>query len=79
MQLLVLQFTKPVAWAILVAWPIGYFVSRHWLEGFVYRIDLSLWIFIAAAAAALIVSLVTVSAHSFLVARAAPVNALRYQ
>jgi putative ABC transport system permease protein len=79
MRLLVLQFTKPVAWAILVAWPIGYFVSRHWLEGFVYRIDLSLWIFIAAAAAALIVSLVTVSAHSFLVARAAPVNALRYQ
>jgi putative ABC transport system permease protein len=79
MRLLVLQFTKPVAWAILVAWPIGYLVSRHWLEGFVYRVDLSMWIFVVAAAAALLVSLVTVSTHSFLVARAAPVNALRYQ
>ena len=79
MRLLVLQFTKPVVWAVLVAWPLGYFVSRRWLEGFVYRVDLSLWIFALAAAAALIVSLITVSMHSFLVARAAPVNALRYQ
>jgi putative ABC transport system permease protein len=79
MRLLVLQFTKPVVWAILVAWPVAYLASRYWLDGFAYRIDLSLWIFIGAAAAALIVSLITVSTHSFLVARAAPVSALRYQ
>jgi putative ABC transport system permease protein len=77
MRLLVVEFARPVSFAILIAWPLGYFVTSRWLQGFYYRVDLSAWIFVAAAAAALVVSLVTVSTHSFLVARAAPSKALR--
>jgi putative ABC transport system permease protein len=79
MRLLVLQFTKPVVWAILLAWPLGYYVSRKWLETFVFRIDLAWWMFVGAAGAAMVVALLTVSAHSFLVSRETPLNALRHE
>jgi putative ABC transport system permease protein len=78
-KLLVWQFTKPVLLANLIAWPIGYYFMNRWLQGFAYHADLEPWIFPAAAAIALVIALLTVSAHAFLVARAKPVTALRYE
>lgn len=78
-RLLLWHFTRPVLWANLVAWPMAYYVMNRWLQGFAYRIDLRPWIFLAAGAAALLISLLTVSAHALLVARAKPVAALRYE
>jgi len=49
----------------------------RWLEGFAYRVDLGWWLLPAASLSALAVALVTVSVHSYLVARAAPGEALR--
>jgi hypothetical protein len=37
------------------------------------------WLFLAAAGVALLIALLTVSAHSILVARAQPVAALRHE
>lgn len=73
------QFTRPVLWANLVAWPAAYLFMRRWLEGFAYHVDLSPWVFIAASALALVIALVTVSGHALLVARAKPAEALRYE
>jgi hypothetical protein len=42
-------------------------------------VDLPLWLFPAAAAATLVIALLTVTTHSMLVARAKPVAALRYE
>lgn len=79
MHQLLWQFTRPVLWASLIAWPLaGYFMSS-WLAGFAYHIDLEPWLFLAATAAALLVALLTVSTHCYLVARAKPVHALRYE
>jgi len=79
LRLLLWEFTKPVLWANLIAWPVAYFVMRRWLEGFAYHFDLSPWMFLAASAAALLIAVATVIGHALLVARAQPVTALRYE
>ena len=77
--LLLRHFAKPVLWANLIAWPVTAYTMHHWLQGFVYHVDLALWLFPAAATLALMIAFLTVSAHAVLVARAKPVAALRYE
>ena len=77
--LLLWQFTQPVLWANLIAWPVAWWVMNRWLQGFAYRVDLPVWLFAAATALAVVIALVTVSTHAWLVARAKPVTALRYE
>ena len=78
-RLLLQQFTKPVLWANLIAWPVTAYAMHRWLQGFAYHVELRLWLFPAAAALALVIALLTVSTHSILIARAKPVAALRYE
>jgi putative ABC transport system permease protein len=78
-RLLLWQFTKPVLWANLIAWPMAFWAMHHWLDGFAYRVDLPPWLFLAASAAAMLIAWATVSVHAWLVARARPVTALRYE
>jgi putative ABC transport system permease protein len=79
LQMLLWQFSKPILWANLIAWPVSAFLLYRWLEGFADHVDLSPLTFVAAGAAALIIALVTVAAHASSVARAKPVEALRYE
>jgi putative ABC transport system permease protein len=78
-RLLVWQFTQPVLWANLIAWPLAWWAMRRWLDGFAYRVDLPAWLFLASSAAAVAIAWLTVSIHSWLTARARPVLALRYE
>ncbi len=79
LQLFVWQFSKPVFVAMVVAWPIAFYVMTLWLENFVYRVAPNpLW-FVLAGIIALTVALLTVSGHALKAARAAPVEALRYE
>jgi putative ABC transport system permease protein len=77
--LLMWQFTIPVLWAIVIALPVGYLLMERWLQGYVYRVDQPLWLFAISAMAALAIAWLTVSFQTFIVARARPVNALRYE
>jgi putative ABC transport system permease protein len=79
MRLLLWQFAKPVLWANLIAWPVAGWLMWNWLNGFAYRIALPLWLFPAASTLALGIALLTVLLHSWLVARAKPITALRYE
>jgi putative ABC transport system permease protein len=78
-RLLVFQLSGPVIIANLLAWPVSFYLMRNWLEGFVYRIDLTVLPFIAAALAVLVVAWATVVGHTLRVARTNPVHALRYE
>ena len=78
-RMLVWQFTQPVLWANLIAWPVAYVIMGRWLDGFAAHIELELWLFAAAAFAAGIVAVATVTAQSFAVAGTRPVNALKYE
>ena len=78
-RLLLWQFSVPVLVANIIAWPIAWYYLHSWLEGYAYRISLSPAYFIAAGGAALLIAWATVIGHSFAVARANPVHALRYE
>jgi putative ABC transport system permease protein len=79
LKLLLWQFSKPVLLANVIAWPAAWLVMDWWLKGFVYRVDLAPWTFLAASAGAIAIALATVFVHALRVARARPVAALRYE
>ena len=78
-RLLLWQFTVPVLWSIVIALPVAIFVMNRWLRGFAYHVPLSAWTFVLAAGAAVIIAWVTVTYQSYVVARAKPAGALRYE
>jgi putative ABC transport system permease protein len=71
------DFTKPVLIAIVIALPIGYLLSRTWLNSFAYRIDLELWFFVASGFVAFLVSLMTVFFQAFRAAKMSPIEAIK--
>jgi putative ABC transport system permease protein len=73
------EFSKPVLWANLLAWPMAYYWANRWLNGFAYHVNLEFWMFPAAGSVALVIALFTVSGQAFFAARAKPVTALRYE
>jgi len=79
LHLLMWQFTKPVLWANLIAWPLGAYVMSRWLLGFAYHTDLSPWLFVASTLIAIVVAQLTVVTHCYLVARRSPIVALRFE
>jgi len=77
--LLTKEFSKWVIIANVIAWPVAYIAMNKWLNNYSYRIPIFWWIFIAAGAAALAIASLTVSYQAIKVARANPVDALRYE
>jgi len=77
--LLLKDFAKWVIISNIIAWPIAYFALNKWLEDFAYRIDISLWVFIAASIGAMLIAIFTVSYQSIKAAIANPVKSLRYE
>lgn len=71
------DFAKLVGIAFAVAVPVAYWGMSRWLEGFAYRIDLGVGVFIAAGVLALIVALGTVGIQAWRAARLDPTKALR--
>ena len=77
--MLVRDFTKWVFLAVVVAWPIGYYIMNKWLQNYVYKIDLNPWIFILSAVSALMIALCTVGFQSVRAANTNPVESLKYE
>lgn len=77
--LLVREFTKWILLAVVIAWPLGYYVMSMWLQNFHYRIGLKIEIFLLAAVFALIIAVLTVSYQAVRAAIANPVKSLRYE
>ncbi|GEO09216.1 ABC transporter permease [Segetibacter aerophilus] len=71
------DFLKLVALSCLVAFPISWLAMNKWLQNYTYRIDISLWIFVAAGALAIVIALATVSFQAIKAAVANPVKSLR--
>jgi putative ABC transport system permease protein len=79
LALLLWQFSKPVLWANLIAWPLAWWLMQYWLAGFAYHISLDVWPFLAAGTATLAIALLTVAGQATMVALQKPVHALRYE
>jgi len=72
-------FTKWIAVANLISWPVGYYAMHKWLQSFAYRVDLGIEIFILAGLTTLCIALLTVSFQTIKAATANPVDSLRYE
>ena len=80
-RLFLWQFTKPIGVASLLAWPVGYWVVRQWLQRFPYQLDTA-QIVVSGAVATLVALLFAWLTVGVITAKAAsmkPVLALRYE
>jgi putative ABC transport system permease protein len=75
--LLAREFLRLVALSLLIAFPIAWYAMHVWLEGYIYKVAISGWVFAGAGALALGVAFVTVSYQTVRAALANPVDALR--
>jgi len=71
------EFLKLVLIASLIAFPAAWWAMNKWLQSFAFRITISWWVFVVAAATALLIALITVSSQAIKAAMANPVNSLR--
>lgn len=71
------DFIKLVMIAAVIAFPIAWWAMNKWLQDFAYRISISWWVFAAAALAALVIALFTISFQAIRAAIANPVNSLK--
>ncbi len=71
------DFIVLVSISLLLAMPMAYYFMSTWLLKYEYRSTMAWWIFAAAGAGALLITLFTVSYQSIKAALANPVNSLR--
>jgi len=71
------DFVRLVVVAFLIATPISWYFLHQWLQDFVYRTELSWWIFPLAGGVTLLIALVTVGIQTLRAALANPVESLR--
>jgi ABC-type antimicrobial peptide transport system permease subunit len=71
------DFLGLVLIALVIALPLAGYFMGHWLEHYPYRTTISWWIFAAAGAGAILITVLTVSYQSIRAALANPVTSLR--
>lgn len=80
---LFLLLTKDfIQWILLgacIACPLAYMGINDWLNGYPYRIDITVFPFAAAVVFSLVVSIFTISFHTMRIVRRNPIASLRYE
>ncbi|WP_337043934.1 FtsX-like permease family protein [Emticicia sp. 17c] len=76
-SLLTREFMVLVAIAMLVAFPLAYFLMDRWLQDFVYRVSIEWWVFVIAGLFTISVALLTVSYQAIKAATMNPVKSLK--
>ncbi len=65
--------------SVLIAWPLAWYMTRDWLNGFPYNIGFQPMLFLVAALLAMVIALITVSLTALKTARTNPAEALHYE
>jgi putative ABC transport system permease protein len=71
------EFVTLVLIALVIALPLAYYFMYNWLQNYAYRSAMPWWVFAAAAAGALLITVLTVSYQSIKAALTNPVKSLR--
>ncbi|MEQ9301331.1 MAG: FtsX-like permease family protein [Cyclobacteriaceae bacterium] len=73
------RFFILVSIAFIIAAPVAYMAMGVWLENYVYRIDLSWWLFALGLLVTMVLTAVTISYVSFKTARINPAETLKFE
>jgi ABC-type antimicrobial peptide transport system permease subunit len=71
------EFMMLIAISFFIAMPVAWYIINGWLQGFVYRINLSAWFFVLAVILSIVIAWLTVGYRSIKAALANPVKSLR--
>jgi len=71
------EFIILISIAFLIATPLAWYFMNKWLQDYVYRINISWWVFALAGILALLIALITISFQAIKAAIANPVKSLR--
>ncbi|GAB3316543.1 ABC transporter permease [Larkinella ripae] len=71
------NFLKPVAIAMLIAFPTAWYAMNQWLDGFAYQIEMEWWMLAGAGLLTVLIALLTVSFQSIKAALMNPVKSLK--
>ncbi len=63
----------------IIAWPLGFYIMKNWLDDFAYRVDVPVWIFLLAGVCSCFMMLLTTGWHTIKAALANPIEAIRYE
>ena len=73
------DYIKYILLANIIAFPLAWYAVNKWLEGFAYRTEISVWIFLVVMLSTFILVLVMISLQSIKAATTNPVESLRYE
>ena len=71
------EFVTLIGIAFLIASPVAWYFMHKWLQDYVYRINISWWIFLIGGLASVVIALFTVSLKAIKAAMVNPVKSLR--
>ena len=71
------EFVILITIGFAIATPLAWYFMHQWLQDYVYRINISWWVFAAAGLIAIIIALVSISFQAIKAAIANPVKSLR--
>jgi len=63
----------------VIAWPVGYFFMKNWLQDFAFRVNPDFLSFLVASLIALLFAILTVGLRAYIAATANPAESLRYE
>jgi putative ABC transport system permease protein len=81
-EILILFNKEFIIWvlvAFIIASPVAWYVMHKWLQNYVYKTELSWWIFLLSGIISFGIALITVNWLSWRAATRNPVEALRYE
>ena len=71
------EFIILISVAFVIATPVAWYYMHSWLQDYVYRINISWWIFLVGGIVAIVIALATISFQAIRAAVANPVKSLR--
>jgi putative ABC transport system permease protein len=71
------DFVMLVLISCVIASPLALYFLQNWLQRFDYRVSIGPWVFVAAALAAVVITILTISFQAIKAAVANPVKSLR--
>ena len=81
-RIITMLSSESIKWVVIsniIAWPVGYFLMKTWLQSYAYRTSIDIAFFIIAGALTFFIALSTVSYHTLKSGLADPVDSIRYE